>query len=165
MSRRKIRSTEVVTAKSAAKASLRNLGSGMLELVDNTIKFHIEKGHLKKRKEVAREIPMTDVESISRTGNEFNITWKGVTDTFVVEETELVESMYEMMVKALKEQRKMLEDREAAKQKRNELAKILSVAIEIVDSLFDVLRSLQGRVDWNHMESLKRNVWYPKIVV
>ncbi|MDH5375388.1 MAG: hypothetical protein OEW95_06200 [Candidatus Bathyarchaeota archaeon] len=153
MSRRKKRSTEVVTAKSAAKASLRNLGSGTLELIDNNITFHIEKGYFKKRKEVAREIPMTEIESISQAGNEFNITWKGVTDTFVMEETELVGSMYERMTRALKEQRKMLEDKEAAKQKRNELAKILGVTTGIVDSLFDVLRSLQGRVDWNRVES------------
>jgi hypothetical protein len=158
MKRRKQRSTEAVFAKPAAKASLRNLGSGTLELIDNTIKFHIEKGYFKKRKEVAREIPMTEIESITRVGNEFNITWKGVTDIFVIEETELVGTIYELITEALKEQRKMLEDKEAAKQKRNELTKILSVAIEIVNSLFDVLRSLQGRVDWNHVEGyLKRS--------
>ena len=51
------------------------------------------------------------------------------------------------------EQRKMLEDNEAAKQKQNEVTKkLLSIAIEIVDSLFDVLRSLQGRVDLNRLE-------------
>ncbi|MCJ7631007.1 hypothetical protein MUP77_01205 [Candidatus Bathyarchaeota archaeon] len=134
-----------------------------MELIDNTIKFHIEKGYFKKRKEIAREIPMTDIESINRVGNEFSITWKGVTDIFIIEETELVGTIYERITEALKEQRKMLEDKEAAKQKRNELAKTLSVAMEIVDSLFDVLRSLHGRVDWNRVEGyLKRseeNVW------
>jgi hypothetical protein len=158
MRRRKQRSTEAVFAESAAKASLRNLGSGTLEFVDNTIKFHIEKGYFKKRKEIAREIPMTDIESIKRVGNEFSITWKGVTDIFVIEEMELVGTIYERITEALKEQRKMLEDKEAAKQKRNELTKMLSVAIEIVNSLFDVLRSLQGRVDWNRVEGyLKRS--------
>ena len=158
MRRRKRRSTEAIFAGSAAKASLRNLGSGTLELIDNTIKFHIEKGYFKKRKEIAREIPMTDIESINRVGNEFSITWKGVTDIFVIEETELVGTIYERINEALKEQRKMLEDKEAAKQKRNELAKTLSVAMEIVDSLFDVLRSLHGRVDWNRVEGyLKRS--------
>jgi hypothetical protein len=158
MRRRKRRSTEAIFAGSAAKASLRNLGSGTLELIDNTIKFHIEKGYFKKRKEIAREIPMTDIESINRVGNEFSITWKGVTDIFVIEETELVGTIYERITEALKEQRKMLEDKEAAKQKRNELAKTLSVAMEIVDSLFDVLRSLHGRVDWNRVEGyLKRS--------
>jgi hypothetical protein len=155
---RKQRLTEAVSAGSTAKARLRNLGNGMLELTDNTIKFHMEKGYFKKRKEIAREIPTTDIESINRVGNELSITWKGVTDRFVIEKAESVGTIYERITEALKEQRKKLEDKEAAKQKRNELTKILSVAIEIVDSLFDVLRSLQGRVDWNRVEGyLKRS--------
>jgi hypothetical protein len=152
MKRRKQRSPITVLTKTAAKASLRNLGSGTLELVDNTIKFHIEKGHFKKRKEVAREIPITEVDGITRVGNEFHITWKGVTDIFVMAETKLVGTIYELISKALNEQRKMLEDKEAAQQKRNVLTKTLSVAIEIANSLFDVLRSLQGQVDWNRVE-------------
>ena len=158
MERRKQRLTETVFAQSAAEASHRSLGSGTLELIDNSIKFYIKKGYFKKRKEIAKEIPMTDIESIKRVGNEFSITWKGITDIFVIEKSELFGTMYETITETLKEQRKVLEDKEAAKQKRNELTKILSVAIEIVNSLFDVLRSLQGRVDWNRMESyLKRS--------
>ena len=149
---RKQRSPKAVSAGSAAKARLRNLGSGTLEFTDNTIKFRVEKGRLKKRKEIAREIPIADIENIERVGNEFSITWKGVTETFVTEKAELVGTIYEKVTEALKEQRKMLEDKEAVKQKRNEIAKILGVAIEIVDSLFDVLRSLQGRVEWNRVE-------------
>jgi hypothetical protein len=158
MKLRKQRSPKAVSAESASKARLRNLGSGTLEFTDNTIKFRMEKGRLKKRKEIAREIPIVDIENIERVGNEFSITWKGVTETFVTEKAELVGTIYEKVTEALKEKRKMLEDKEAAKQKRNELTKILSVAIEIVDSLFDVLRSLQGRVDWNRVEGyLKRS--------
>jgi hypothetical protein len=158
MKLRKQRSPNAVSAESASKARLRNLGSGTLEFTDNTIKFRMEKGRLKKRKEIAREIPIADIENIERVGNEFSITWKGVTETFVTEKAELVGTIYEKVTEALKEKRKMLEDKEAAKQKRNELTKILSVAIEIVDSLFDVLRSLQGRVDWNRVEGyLKRS--------
>ena len=158
MIRRKQRSTETVFAESSAKASLRNLGSGRLEFIGNTIRFHMEKGYFKKRKKIAREIPLTEIESIERVGNELSITWKGVTDLFVIEETELVGMIHERITEALNEQEKMLEDEEAAKQRRNELAKILSGAIEIVNSLFDVLRSLQGRVDWNRVEGyLKRS--------
>jgi hypothetical protein len=158
MIRRKQRSTETVFAESSAKASLRNLGSGRLEFIGNTVRFHMEKGYFKKRKKIAREIPLTEIESIERVGNELSITWKGVTDIFVIEETELVGMIHERITEALNEQEKMLEDEEAAKQRRNELAKILSGAIEIVNSLFDVLRSLQGRVDWNRVEGyLKRS--------
>ncbi len=157
MRHRKRRSTEAIFAGSAAKASLKNPGSGTLEFIDNIIKFYIEKGYFNKRKEISREVPLTDIESVKRVGNEFSITWKGVTDIFVIEKAELVGTICERITGALKEQRKMLEDKEAAKQKRNELARVLSVAMEIVDSLFDVLRSLQGRVDWNRVKGyLKR---------
>jgi hypothetical protein len=151
--RRKRRKPETILSGSASKASLANLGRGKLELVGNMIRFHSEKGYFRKREEIAREIPVTDVESIKRVGNELSVTWKGVTDVFVVEETDLVGTINERITETLEEQRRMLQDKEAAKQERNELAKILSVAIEITDSLFDVLRSLHGQVDWNRVES------------
>jgi len=158
MKLRKQRSAKAVSPESTAKARLRNLGNGTLELTDSSIKFYTEKGRLKKRKEIAREIPITDIENINRVGNELSITWKGATDIFVIEKTELVEKINEKVAEIMKEQKKVSEDKEAAKQKRNELTKILSVAIEIVDSLFDVLRSLQGRVGWNRVEGyLKRS--------
>jgi ribosomal protein S25 len=111
-----------------------------------------DKGHFKKQKEIAKEIPLADVENIDRLGNEISITWKGVTETFVTEKAELAGTIYEKVTEALKEKTKMSEDKEAAKQKRNELAQTLNVSMGVVDSLFDVLRSLQGRVDWNRLE-------------
>jgi hypothetical protein len=152
MKLRKQQSTKAVVAKPAAKARLRNLGNGTLELIDNTIKFHIEKGRLKKQKKIVREIPLADIESIERVGNELSITWKGVTDSFVIEKAEFVETMYEKITEALEARKNASEAEEATKQKLNEFAQILSVALKIVDSLFDILRSLQGRVDWNHVE-------------
>jgi hypothetical protein len=158
MKLRKQQSPKTVIAGFTAKARLRNLGDGTLELIGNTLKFHIEKGRLKKQKELAKEIPMADIESIERIENELSITWKGVTDRFVIEKAELAGTIYEKITEALGAQRKTLEDKEAPKQKRNELAPILSSAIKIVDSLFDILRSLQGRVDWNRVEGyLKRS--------
>jgi hypothetical protein len=154
--RKKRRKPEAIPAGSASKASLTNFGRGKLELVGNTIRFHTEKGYLRKRKEIAREIPVTDVESIKRVGSEFSVTWKGITDIFVIEETDLIGTINERINETLEEQRRMLQDKEAAKQERNELAKILSVAIEITDSLFDVLRNLHGQVDWNRVESYSK---------
>jgi hypothetical protein len=150
--RRKRRSVEAGPAGSAAKARLINSGSGKLELTDNTIKFYIKKGHLKKREKVAREIPITDIESVKQVGNVLSITWKGVTDMFVIEKSELVGKINEKVAEAFNEKEKILENDETAKQKRNELTMMLSVGIKIVDSLFDMLRSLQGRIDWNHVE-------------
>lgn len=158
MKRGEQRPAKAVFPASTAKARLRNHGNGTLELTGNTIKFYIEKGRVKKRKEIVREIPTAEIESIDRVGTEFSITWKGVAYAFVSEKAELVEAIYEKVTEALKEQRKTLDDKEAASQTRSELTKILSVAIEIVDSLFDILRSLQGRVEWNRVEGyLKRS--------
>lgn len=116
MRRKEHRSTETSFSASAGKVSLRNLGDGMLEFTGNTVKFYVENGRFKKRKQIAREIQMTDVESVNRAGNELSITWKGVTDTFTAEETALAETICQRITEALKEQRKTLEDEEAAKQ-------------------------------------------------
>jgi len=137
---------------SIVKAHLIGLGSGTLEFIDNTIKFHITKGRFKKRKELSREIPMADIDGMNRMGNELSITWKGTTDTFVIEETEFAGTIFEKIPETLREQRRMFDAKEVAKQKRNQVGKIVSVAMEIADSLFDILMSLHGWVDWNHIE-------------
>jgi len=150
--------TETDFSESAVKAYLIGLGSGTLEFIDNTIKFHIEKGRLRKRKEVVREIPMADIEGMDRVGKEISITWKGITDIFVIEETESAGAIFKRIPKASREQKKVFEDKEVAKQKRDEISKIVSIAMEIADSLFDILRSLHGWVDWNRVEGfLKRS--------
>jgi len=154
--RKKRRKPAAILADSESKASLTNLGRGKLELVGNMIRVHKEKGYFRKRKEIAREISVTDVESIKRVGSEFSVTWKGCTEIFVIEETDLIGTISERITETLEEQRRIPQDKEAAKQERNEIAKILSVAIEITDSLFDVLRSLHGQVDWNRVESYSK---------
>ena len=154
MKLRKQKSPETVSAESTTKARLRNVGNGTLELVGNTIKFHVEQGRLKKQKEIAKEIPIADIESVERVGNELNVTWKGVTDRFVIEKAELAETIHAKITEALDAQRKTLEAKEEVqKQKLNELTQALGNALKIADSLFDILRSLHGRVDWNRVES------------
>jgi hypothetical protein len=143
---------------SVVKAYLIGLGSGKLEFIDDTIKFHISKGRLRKRTEVIREIPMADIEGMDRVGKEISITWKGITDIFVIEETESAGAIFKKIPKASREQKKVLEDKEVAKQERNEISKTVSVTMNIVDSLFDILRSLHGWVDWDRVEGfLKRS--------
>jgi hypothetical protein len=149
---RRKRSIETGFAEFSAKATLTNLGGGRLELIDNTIKFYLEKGRFKKSRKIAREIPIADIERIKQEGKELIITWRGVTDIFVTEETDLVGIIYEKTNKALREQEKSLEDEEAGRRKAKELTKLLGFATEIVDSLFDILRSLQGQVNWNRTE-------------
>jgi len=152
------RQTETEFSESAVKAYLIGLGSGTLEFIDDTIKFHMSKGRLRKRTEVIREIPMADIEGMDRVGKEISITWKGITDIFVIEETESAGAIFKKIPKASREQKKVLEDKEVAKQERNEISKTVSVTMNIVDSLFDILRSLHGWVDWDRVEGfLKRS--------
>jgi len=148
------RSTEKVFSESVVKAHLIGLGSGTLEFIDNTIKFHIEKGRFRKRQELSREIPMSDIEAINRVGNELSITWKGSTDIFVIEKTEQVGKIFEKIPKTSEEQKRLSEEKKVEKQQSNEVSKIVSAAMEIADSLFDILRSLHGWVDWNRIENL-----------
>lgn len=158
MRRKKRQSAEEDHAGSATKARLINLGSGTLELIDNTIKFYIKKGHFKKREELAREIPITDIENVKQVGNVLSITWKGVSEMFVIQKSELVGRINEKVAEALNEKEKRSENDETAKQKRNALTRMLSVGIKIVDSLFDILGSLQGRIEWSRVEDyLKRS--------
>ena len=150
--------TETEFSESAVKAYLIGLGSGTLEFIDDTIKFHISKGRLRKRREVVREIPMADIEGMDRVGKEISITWKGITDIFVIEETESAGTIFKRIPKASREQKKVVEDKEVAKQKRNEISKTVSITMNMADSLFDILRSLHGWVDWKRVEGfLKRS--------
>jgi uncharacterized protein (DUF2267 family) len=151
---RKQQPPQPVSTGFTAKARLRNVGNGTIELVDNTIKFYVEQGRLKRQKQVAKEIPFADIETVERVENELNVTWKGVTDRFVIEQAELAETMCTKITEVLDAQRKALEAKEEAqKQKHNDLVQALSSALKITDSLFDTLRSLHGRVDWNRVES------------
>jgi hypothetical protein len=93
---------------------------------------------------------------MNRTENELTITWKGVTDIFSIEEP-VAGTVFEMVPQTSIEQRRVFEDEEFAKNKHNELVNMLSVAMETVDSLFNILRSLDGWVDWNRVESFLKH--------
>ena len=65
------------------KARLRNFGDGVLVLADDAVKFYVETGRFRKHRKIVREIPLADVESVERQGNDLSIVWKGTTDMFV----------------------------------------------------------------------------------
>jgi hypothetical protein len=136
------------------KAYLIGLGSGILEIVDNTLKFYISKGRLRKRTRVVREIPLADIEGMDQVGKEISVTWKGITEIFVIEEMESASAISKKIPKVSREQKKVFEDKEAAKKDKNEIGKTISLTMNIVDSMFDILRSLQGWVDWERLDSL-----------
>ena len=90
---------------STVKAHLIGLGSGKLEFIDNTIKFHIKKSRLRRRKEFSKEIPMADIEGMNRVGNELSIKCKWVTYPFIIEEKEIAGTIFEKIPQTSREQR------------------------------------------------------------
>lgn len=140
------------------KAKLGNRGSGMLEFVDNTLKFYVERGRFKKQSEIIREIPLADIEKAIVEGKEFSVTWKGVADVFVVEKGESANKVCEEINSALSGQAEVPKDEEESNQECSELVSLVKVAWDISDSMFDILVNLQGRVNWKRQETiLKRS--------
>ena len=135
------------------KARLRNFGDGVLVLTDDAVRFYVESGLFKKRRKIIRDIPMADVESVERQGNDLSIFWKGTTDMFVIAQLSQVQLIFERMTAALKERTKDAEKKEANDQKQAEVAQMTAHAMETADSLFDILRNLHGRVDWSLVEN------------
>ena len=148
------RSKEKVFPESVVEAHLIGLGSGTLEFIDDTMKFQIEKGRFRKRQDVSREIPISDIEAINRVGNELSITWKGSTDIFVIEKAEQVGTVLEKLPKTSEEQKELFEHKKVVTQQINEVSKIVSTVMELADSLFDIIRSLHGWIDWNRIDNL-----------
>jgi len=140
------------------KAKLGNRGSGMLEFVDNTLKFYVERGRFKKQSEIIREIPFVDIEKATVEGKEFSVTWKGVADVFVVEKGESANTICEEINSALSRQAEVPKDEEASNQEGSEIVDLVKGAWDISDSMFDIIMHLQGRVNWSRQETtLKRS--------
>ena len=147
-------STKKVPSENIVKAYLIGLGDGLLEFVDDTIKFHTQKGHIRKKLELSKEIPMSDIDSINRVGNELSITWKGSIDLFIIEESEFVGTIFEKLTSSPEEQKKPFEVKNKEKLQDAEVNTLIKATLEITDPLFDILRSLHGWVDWPHIEDL-----------
>jgi hypothetical protein len=136
------------------EAKLENRGKGSLEFAESTLKFYVERGRFKKKSEVVREIPLTDIENVALSGTELSITWKGVADIFKVDKEEPAKAIFEEIESTLKSQKEPLETEKAPSQAPNELIDMIKASLDTTDSLFDILRSLHGRVDWNRIGNL-----------
>lgn len=136
------------------KARLRNFGEGTLDLNDGGIKFYAKTGRFRKRREIAREISIAEIEGVEKQGNDLTIAWKGTTDMFVIEQTSQLEIIYEKISTKLTERKVEQEKETTANQKRNEIAQTTIQAIDTADPLFRLLNSLHGHVDWKLLESI-----------
>jgi hypothetical protein len=141
-------------AELTVKARLTNFGNGVLRFTCDAIKFEVETGRFRKHRKVIREIPLVDVESVERQGNDLSIAWKGVIEMFIVDRESQVEPIYERITTALKEGKKDAEKKESVDEKQIELAHLTWKSVETADSMFDILRNLHGRVDWNVVENI-----------
>lgn len=87
-------SHETTSSGSLAKVYMRNFGKGLLELTDNTLKFYTEKGRLSKIKELSKEFPLAEVESLTLEDKELVVTWKDTASRFVFEDAALAKQIY-----------------------------------------------------------------------
>ncbi len=148
-----------------------------MEFSENTLKFYVSKGRLTKKKELAKQIPFIEVENIALDSNELAVTSQGVTQRFVIEDKPFAQLIYqgfnEFKSQEGNEPLKQAEKTDEAPifvqaltPPREDLGQTLVATLQVVDSLFDSLMCLQGRVDWNHISNyVKRSEEYAKKIV
>lgn len=148
------RSTKKPVSKFVVKAHLIGLGSGSLEFVNNSLRFYIKKGRIKKQQQLVKEIEMEDVKEADLEGKELSITWKESHDIFILDNVESSDALLGKVLTASKEPGEKSENVIIVKPQSNEVRKILSVGMDTTDFFFDILRNLNGYVDWDHVEDL-----------
>ncbi len=140
------------------EATLEEVGEGTLELTEQYLIFYVKKGFFTKHDEVVREINIADIKSLKQTEGTMEVTWKGVetfTDTFVIDNAELLAAIYKSATKSLEKHRETVKKKADAEQKRDKLAATLTITIKAINTLFDMLISLNGKVIWPHVENLQ----------
>ncbi len=138
----------------SSKAYLRNFGKGKLKFADDALKFYQYSGRLTKKKSLAKLIPLAKIEKVTLVSDELNVTSQGITESFVINDKAFAQFVYLKTNEFLSQPEESKETQipstiEApAKQ---QLGQTLDVSLSIIDSLFDGLMCLQGRVDWNQI--------------
>ena len=139
----------------SAKAYLRNLGKGELKFAENTLKFYTIKGRFRKQKDLAKLICLPDIQNVTLQSNELDITLKDATVNFVIKNKAFAELIYAKAKSRLEQLEELREP--AAKSitadapENEEPESTLTPALSLVDSLFDALICLHGRVDWKKL--------------
>jgi hypothetical protein len=149
--RRKPRAPKLIFPEIPINAVLKGSGRGTFELAENAIRFYHAKSPYRKNKEDNNETAIADIDNLSREENQIIIISKSKEETFAFKES-LTALVYESINKAWINQKKPLEET-VFNQQQTELAKTFKVVTNIVDSLFDALVSLHGRIDWDYTES------------
>ncbi len=124
------------------------------EISNYILKFLVEKGLFKKRWAVIKEVPINEITLINGSGNELWVTWKGVTDSFVIKNTESsFKGLPEQIQSLIDEQQKYLENAAKADENKHKLAELVDASVCIIDLSFDMLMALQVKpVSWEKLE-------------
>jgi hypothetical protein len=122
------------------------------EMFDNTLRFFVKKGFLKKRLVMIKEIPVYEITDIESNNNRFTITWKGVKDTFLtMENPELFISLCDRVKTTLEEQ-KTDKDTWKSALRRNEILAVLDASVGIIDFSFNILIGIHKKqIDWQRL--------------
>jgi hypothetical protein len=149
------------------KAYLRGGGKGKMKFVDESIKFYTEKGTIRKERQLAKQIPLEKIYDATFQKGELKVTTQDSTETFVIKDRLYAKILVGKIEQAILKRGPSTQsaepspasatsptsapiDLESGVQKPipKDYQKTLAVALSVVDSLFDILMSLQGRVDW-----------------
>jgi hypothetical protein len=148
--RRKPRLPKLIFPEIPVNAVLKDSGQGTFELAENSIRFYHAKSPHRKSKEDINETAIADIDNLSREENQIIIISKAKKETFAFKKS-LTALVYESISKAWINQKRTLEET-VFNQRQTELFQTFKVVTNIVDSLFDVLVSLHGRIDWDYTE-------------
>src|SRR3972149_1017793 len=94
------------SAEPTVKATVKNLGTGELEFADFTLRFTLKKGTFGKQKDIAIRIPIAEIENMKQEGSQLIVTWNGITDAFVMQNSDLPKMILEKLISAQSELKK-----------------------------------------------------------
>jgi hypothetical protein len=158
---------EKVRKPKLVKAYLRGVGKGKIKFVDESIKFYTEKGTIRKERQLAKQIPLEKIDDVTFQKGELKVTAQDSTETFVIKDRLYAKILVGKIEQAISKRGPSFQSAEPSaasatsptsaafdlefgvqKPIPKDYQKTLAVALSVVDSLFDILMCLQGRVDW-----------------
>ena len=135
----------------SVKAQAKTFGKGKLNLNKDGLTFQTEKGTFKKKKETAISIPINEIEKASENGKELIILWNGITDSFKIKKTDKL-TQINQKINSLLEKVKSQVIEEVEETEKDDIPALLENSLNFVDSIFDTLRDLHGKIVWNRIE-------------
>ncbi len=150
----KIGTIEQPSQEKAKKPKPKSTRAEKYEVSNYVLKFFVEKGLFKKRWVLIKEIPISEITLFENLGKELLVTWKGVTESFVIKNKGSSFSGLREQIQSLREeQQKNLEATVKANERKHSLAELIDASVCIVDLSFDMLMGLQVKpVNWANLE-------------